>query len=80
MSSAFYFFGDKIYADSFINEITPSLKANDGLKFSQDVAFNNVREKGKPQYKLSYKVLQEEDVYDPLLDIYPYQALIHLKD
>ena len=44
LSSAFYFIGDKIAADNFIREITPSLKAEDRLKFSQDVALNHVRD------------------------------------
>ena len=48
--------GDKIAADHFKYEITPSLKANYWLKFSQDVALNVVTEKGKPPFKLSYKV------------------------
>ena len=55
------------------------LKANDKLKFSQDVVLNNIRDKGKPKYKLSHKVLKEEDGYDPLLDISPYTTLIQLK-
>ena len=58
MSYEFYFIGDKITADFFKDEITPSLKANDQIKFARGVLFNNVREKGKPQLKLSYKVLK----------------------
>ena len=49
LSSIFFFIGDKISADSLKDEITPSLKANDRLKFDQDVAFNCVIEKGKPR-------------------------------
>ena len=60
LSSALFFIGDNIFADHFKEEITPSLKANNRLTFSQDVAFNHVSEKGKPQCKLSYKVLKEE--------------------
>ena len=56
-------------------KIHPSLKANDRLKFSQDVSTNRAREKGKPQCKISYQVLKEEYGYDPLLEIYPYQTL-----
>ena len=42
-SSAFYFIGDKHSADRFKGEIIPPLKANDRLKFAQDVALNHVR-------------------------------------
>ena len=41
--SEFYFIGNKIDADLLKDEITPSLKANYGLKFSQDVASNHAR-------------------------------------
>ena len=50
---------DKISADQFEDEITPSLKTNDGLKFSQDVALNRVKEKKQLGYKHSYNVLRE---------------------
>ena len=60
----------------FKDENTPSLKANNRLKFSQYVAISFGREKGEPQYKLSYKVLKEEDGYYSLRDIYPYLTLI----
>ena len=79
MSSVYYVIVDKIAADSFKDEITPWLKANDRLKFSQDVALNNAREKGKPQREISYKVLKEEYGYDPLLDMSTYITLIQLK-
>ena len=46
-SYSFYFIGDKRFAGYFKDEIRPSLKANDRLKFSQDVALDHVREKGK---------------------------------
>ena len=46
--SSFYFIGDKIDADCYKDEITPSLKTNGRLKFSQDVAMNRIREKVKP--------------------------------
>ena len=36
-SSAFYFIGDKMAADSFKYEITPLLKAKNRLKFDQYV-------------------------------------------
>ena len=52
--------GDKISADHFKDEIAPSLKANNRLKFDQDVALNHVREKGKPRRKPSYKLLKGE--------------------
>ena len=42
------------------------------------MALNHIREKVKPRCKLSYKVLKEEDVYDPLIDISIYPILIHL--
>ena len=79
LSSVFYFIGDKIAADIFEYEITPSLKANDGIKFSQDLILNHVIDKGKPQCKLSYKILKEKYGYDHWLDIYPYLTLIQLK-
>ena len=44
-----YFIGDNISADFKKDEITPLLKANDRLKFDQDVAFYCVIEKGKPR-------------------------------
>ena len=56
-----------------------ALKANDRLKFAQDMASNNIREKGKLWYKLSYKVLKEENRYDLLFDISPYLTFIKLK-
>ena len=40
---------------------------------------NNVRENVKPRYKLSNKVLKEEDGYYPLIDISTYPAFIQLK-
>ena len=41
---AFHFVGDKIASDSFKDETTPLLKSNYRLKFTQDVAMNNVKE------------------------------------
>ena len=79
MSSTFYFISDKIAADNFKDGMTPSLKANYGLKFAQDVALNRVREKVKPRCKMSYKLLNEEYLYDPLLDIAPYSTLFQFK-
>ena len=78
-SSAFFFIGDKIAADNLKDEITTSIKANNRLKCDQDVSLHSVRDKGKPQYKLSYKILQEEYGYDTLLDISSYPTLIQLK-
>ena len=49
LSFEFYFIGDKIAANGFKYEISPLLKVNDRIVFSQDVVLNNVREKGKPQ-------------------------------
>ena len=49
LSYAFVLIGYKINADDFEYEITPSLRANDRLEFAKDVAFNHVREKGRPQ-------------------------------
>ena len=48
----FFSICDKIDADHFEYEITPLLKENDRLKFSQDVALNPVIEKEKPQWKI----------------------------
>ena len=79
LSSEFYFIGDKIAADCFKDETTPSLQSKDRLKFNQDVALNHIREKLKLQSKLSFRLLKEEDVYDPLLYISTYPTLIHLK-
>ena len=39
-----------------------------------------MREKDKPQWKLSYKLLKEQYVYNPLLGIYPFPTWIQLKD
>ena len=61
LSPTFYFIGDKISAQNFKDEISPSLKTNDWLKISQDVALNNAGENRKLRSKLSYKVLKEED-------------------
>ena len=41
---------------------------------------NNVREKGKIRCKLSYRVFKEEYGYYTLLGIYPYPAVIQLKE
>ena len=57
--STFYFICDKIYADNLKYEITSSLKANNRLKFYQDLAFNRVINKGKLRCKLSYKLFKE---------------------
>ena len=42
------------------------------------MALNHIREKVKLQSKLSFRLLKEEDVYDPLIDISIYPILIHL--
>ena len=60
-------------------EITPSIKANYRLKFSQYVALNYVTEKKKLRCKLSYKLSKEEYGYDPLLYIPPYPTCIQFK-
>ena len=78
-SYAFFFIGDKITADRFKDEITPSLRANYRLKFAQDVALNHAVGKRKPQYKIFYNILKKGDGYDPLLDISPYPTFIQLK-
>ena len=70
----------KISADCFKDEITPLIKKKNGLKISQDLALNHIRDKVTPWYKISYKVLKEEYEYDPLLEIYPFTTLIQLKD
>ena len=38
-----FIYGDKIPADHFKDEITPSIKSNFRIKFSQDVEMNHVR-------------------------------------
>ena len=79
LSSVFYSIGDKIDADCFKYEIIPLVKANDRIKFDQDVTLNHVREKVKPRCKLLYKLFKEENVYDILLEVSPYPILIQLK-
>ena len=74
-----YFIDDEIAADRFKDEITPSLKENDRIKFAQDMALNHVREKGKPRRNISYKLLKEEDGYYTLLGKSPYTTSIQLK-
>ena len=80
LSSILLFIGDIIDADNFKNQITPSLKANYRLKFAQDMALNHVIDNRKPWWKLSYKVLKEENGYDSVLGISTYTTLIQLKD
>ena len=46
------------FSDHFKDDISPSLKSHDRLKFDQDVAINNVREKCKPQCKISIKLFE----------------------
>ena len=41
---------------------------------------NHVREDGKPRCKISYKLFEEQDVYDPLLDISLFITLVKLKE
>ena len=43
----FYSIGDNIAVDCLKDEIALSLRANSSLQFSQYVALNHVREKGK---------------------------------
>ena len=43
------------------------------------MTLNHVIEKGKPRYKLSYKLLKEECGYDPLLNTFIYASFIKLK-
>ena len=77
---AFYFIDDKIAVYWFKDEITPSLKTNDRLNFSQYVSLNCVREKGKLRLKLLYEVLKEDNGYTTLIVISPYPIFIQLKD
>ena len=79
-SYAYYFIGENNAADCLKDEITPSLKANDGIKLSRDVTLNHVREKVKTQCKLAYELLKEQDGYDPLIDISLYPTCIKLKE
>ena len=78
LSYVFFFIGDKIDADHFKDKITPSLNSDDRLKLDQDVVMDLVREKVKPQCKLSYKLLKEEYGNDLLLEVYPYPTFIQL--
>ena len=71
LSSELLFICDKIDADSFKDESKPSLKENDGLKISQNVALNNARENGRPRRKLYYKLMKEKYVLIPSL-AYPH--------
>ena len=41
---------------------------------------NHEIEKDKPQWKLSYKVFEDQYGYDPLLEISPHPTLFQLKD
>ena len=43
------------------------------------MALNHGRDNGKPQCKLSYKILRDEYGSDSFLDISPYSTLIQLK-
>ena len=78
--SEFYSIGDKIAADNFKDEITPSLKKNDRNKLTKYVVMNREIDKGQPRCKISYKVFKGEDWYDPFPDIYPFTILIQLKE
>ena len=80
LSSVFYFVGDKNVADRFKYEITPSIKSNERLKFDHNISMNYVKEKGKPPYKILYKVFKEEYIYNKLTEISPFTTLIQLKD
>ena len=80
LSSVFFFIGDKVAADILKDEIIPLINAKDRLKFSQDVALNNFIVKGKPQFKLSYILFEEKDVYDTLIFISPFPTLSHFAD
>ena len=44
------------------------------------MTLNHVREKGKPQWKLLYKLFGQQDVYDPLLDVSKFPTLVHLTE
>ena len=48
------------------------------LDFLQDVALSHVRDKGKSRCKLSYELFEEQDGYDPFIDISPFTRLIWL--
>ena len=77
--SVLFFIGDKIASDCFKYEITPSLNLNDRIKFPQYGVLNRVQDNGKLGCKLSYKLLEKEDGYYPLLKISKYPTLIQLK-
>ena len=67
LSYVFYFIGDKISAYHFKDEITPSLKAKDRLKYAHYVAMNQIREKEKPLCKLLYEWFKVKYGYNLLL-------------
>ena len=79
LSYLFHFIGDNFYDYCLKDEITHLLKANNRLKFAQDVTLKFSRERVKTRCKTSYKLLKEEDAYDPLLDISPYKTFIQLE-
>ena len=80
LSYEFFFVGNKKIGDIFKDTITTSIKANYRLKFARYVTTDNVREKGKPRWKISYKVFKYQYGCDPLIDIYMFQILIQLKE
>ena len=63
----------------FKDEIKPSVKANDRLKFTQYVEINSVIDKVKTRCTLSYRLFKKEYVDDPLIHIYPFPKIIQLK-
>ena len=79
-SWAFFFVGDKVSIDHFKDEIITSLKSNNRLKFSQDVAINHLIDKGKLRCNLWNKVFEEKSAYYPFLYISPFPSLIWLTD
>ena len=60
LSYLLFFYRNINNADHFKDEIIPLIKANDKLKFAQNVELNDERDKGDQLYQPSYKVLKEE--------------------
>ena len=53
--SIFLFFGEKAAADCSKDDIWPSLQGKYSIQFAPSAALNFVIEKGKPQWKRTYK-------------------------
>ena len=76
----FFFVGNKVTVDHSKDDIIPFIKEKDRIEFYPSIAMNHVREKGKPRLKLTYIIFKETYVYDSLLLIYPFLALINFTE